>query len=378
MIDHGTYLGKAIKSSHEHDIWMPMDSPYLADLVEAFTHNGQAHIQSFKDALTGWLATHGQPQQNNAPPSPLMPDVPVHWTPVELHAWSAYFHAKPRALWVAEDWSMLVEWLLQSYWSPQWADSMADWVATKSTLLGQIEAGLAAHPPSDAVAAGIAAAMPASIPAIIELGLPVSKITEAMISFAKVRCAQAIVDVGDRMRSGIKTLVIEHQQAVMLGGKVENLELKLFEKYATANRDWRRIAVTEVSENASQGVVAASKPGDKLKRLEMYKGVCAWCHKINGKIVTVVDAAKPKKDGENEVWPGKSNIGRSSAPKKLIDGQLHWREPDEMWWVAAGAQHPHCRGRWLPFTGIDPAKFDKFMAGVKARMKKRQESAALL
>lgn len=376
MTDQGTYLGKAIKPSHEHDIWLPFDSPYLADLVEAFTHNGQTHIQSFKAALSWWLAAHGQPQQKNALPALLMPDVPVHWTQTELDAWSAYFHAKPRALWVAEDWSMLTEWLLQSYWSPQWASSMADWLATKSTLLGQIEAGLAANPPSPAVASSVAVALPASVPAIIELGLPVSKITEAMIDFARARCAQAIVDVGDRMRSGIKALVLEHQQAVMLGGKIENLEQKLFDKYATANRDWRRIAVTEVSENAAQGVVAASKPGDKLKRIEQYKGVCAWCHKIDGKIVTVVDPAKLKKDGENEIWVGKTNIGRSSAPKKRIDGMLYDREPDELWWIAAGAQHPHCRGRWLNFTGVDPTQFDKFMAGVKAKMAQNQANAA--
>ncbi len=367
MIDHGTYLGKAIKPSHEHDIWLPFDSPYLADLVEAFTHVGQAHIQSLKDALAWWLADHGAPHIKTQQ-LPLMPEAPVHWTQVEIDAWKAYLLAKPRALWLPEDWSMMVEWLLQEYWSPKWAASMADWVSVKSTLLGQIEAGLAANPPIAAVAAGIAALLPASVPAAIEMGLPVTKLTEVMIGFARVRCAEAIVDMGDKMKSGIRDIVLEHQQAVMLGGKIENIQTKLFDKYATANRDWRRIAITEVSENAAQGVVAASKPGEKMKRLEQYKGVCDWCHKINGRIMTVVDPAKPKKDGETEIWPGKTNIGRSSAPKKRIDGKLYDRDPDEMWWIAAGAQHPHCRGRWLPFTGIDPAKYDAFMAIAKASM----------
>jgi hypothetical protein len=371
MIDEGTYLGKAIKPSHEHDIWLPFDSPYLADLVEAFTHTGQAHIQSFKDALSWWLASHGAPHVKDAQ-IPLIPDAPVHWTQVELDAWSAYFHAKPRYLWLPEDWSMLVEWLLQSYWSPKWADSMASWVSVKSTLLGQIEAGLAANPPIAAVAAGIAALIPATIPGAVQMGLPVAQYTEALVSFARVRCAQAIVDMGDKMKSDISTIVLQHQQAVLLGGKIENLETKLFDKYATANRDWRRIAITEVSENAAQGAVAASKPGDKMKRLEQYKGVCAWCHKINGRIMTVVDPAKENKDGETEIWAGKTNIGRSSAPKKRVDGRLYDREPDEMWWVAAGAQHPHCRGRWLPFTGIDPAKYDKFMAAIKASQAQRK------
>jgi hypothetical protein len=376
MIDHGTYLGKAIKSSHEHDIWAPFDSPYLKDMVEAFTHNGQAHIQSFKDALNWWLAAHGQPQQKNALPALLMPNVPAHWSQLELDAWKAYFFSKPRALWLAEDWSMLVEWLLQQHWSPQWASSMADWLSVKSTLLGQIEAGLAANPPSATVAAGIAAAIPASVPAFIELGLPVSNITEAMIAFARVRCAQAIVDMGDQLRSGVRSVILDHQQEMLFGGKPQSLEQRLFDKFATANRDWRRIAVTEVSENAAQGVVAASSSGSKLKRIEQYKGVCAWCHKIDGRVMTVVDPAKPIKDGENEIWTGKTNIGRSSAPKKRVDGRLYDREPDEMWWIASGAQHPHCRGRWLPFSGIDPAKYDKFMANVKASMATHQAEAA--
>ena len=376
MTDQGTYLGKAIKGSHEHDIWAPFDSPYLADMVEAFTHTGQAHLQSFKDALSGWLAAHGQPHKKNALPALLMPDVPVHWTPVELNAWSAYFHSKPRALWLPEDWSMLCEWLLQQYWSPQWASSMADWLAVKSTLLGQIEAGLAANPPSALVAAGMAAVIPASLDAVVELGLPVSAVTKAMVAFARERCAQAIVDMGDQLRSGVRAVILDHQQNLILGGKPQSLEQRLFDKFATANRDWRRIAVTEVSENAAQGVVAAAGPGAKLKRIEQYKGVCAWCHKIDGRVVTVVDPAKPNKDGMNEIWAGKTNIGRSSAPKKRVDGKLYDREPDELWWIAAGAQHPHCRGRWLPFTGVDPAKYATFMAGVKEKMAKHQADAA--
>lgn len=376
MTDHGTYLGKAIKPSHEHDIWAPFDSPYLKDMVEAFTHNGQAHIQSFKEALNWWLAAHGQPQQKNALPALLMPNVPAHWSQLELDAWKAYFFAKPRALWVAEDWSMLVEWLLQQHWSPQWASSMADWLSVKSTLLGQIEAGLAANPPNDLVAAGMAAVIPASLDAAVELGLPVSTVTKAMVAFARERCAQAIVDMGDQLRSGVRSVILDHQQEMLLGGKPQNLEQRLFDKFSTANRDWRRIAVTEVSENAAQGVVAASSSGSKLKRIEQYKGVCAWCHKIDGRVMTVVDPAKPIKDGENEIWTGKTNIGRSSSPKKRVDGRLYDREPDEMWWIASGAQHPHCRGRWLPFTGVDPAKYDKFMVNVKASMAKHQAEAA--
>lgn len=376
MDDLGTYLGKAIRDGHEGNLWLPMDSPYLADLVEAFTHAGQVKVQGLKASLEAWLAIHGQPQKKKPAAALLMPSAPVQWTEQERAAWLAYFHAKPKALWTPEDWSMLVEWLLQEFWSPQWASSMADWLAVKSTLLGQIEAGLAANPPAPAVAAAMAAAVPVALEQAVALGLPVSEITTAMVAFARARCAQAIVDMGDRLKAGISAIVIEHQQAIVLGGRLENLELRLFERFATANRDWRRIAVTEVSENASQGAVAASKPGDRLKRVEQYKGVCAWCHKINGRVVTVVDPAKRRKDGENEVWPGKTNIGRSSSPRKRVGGMLVEREPHELWWLAAGAQHPNCRGRWVPMTGVDPGKLAQFVAGVKANMAKAAKERA--
>lgn len=375
MTEPGTYLGKAIRDGQDGNLWLPMDSPYLADLVEAFTQAGQTHIQSFKSALSYWLASHGQPHQKSPAPDLFAPPVPVHWTQVERDAWLAYLKAKPRYLWAPEDWSMLVEWLLQEYWSPQWASSMADWLAVKSTLLGQIEAGLAANPPSAAVAAAMASFIPASLDAAVELGLPASAVTRAMVDFARARCATLIVGIGEKMRSGIRDIVMDHQRAVALGGKLDGLEKRLFDRYSTANRDWRRIAVTEVSENAAQGVVAASQPGDRLKRVEQYKGVCAWCAKINGRIVTVVSASKEPKDGENEIWPGKTNIGRSSAPRKLVGGRLYDREPDEMWWIAAGAQHPNCRGRWLPVTGVDPAKLAQFLAGVKAKMAANQKAA---
>ncbi len=341
----GTYLGKAIRPSHEHDI---------------------AHIQNLKEALDWWLADHGNPHQSGANP---MPDAPVQWTDAEIFAWKNYLLAKPRILWTPEDWSMMVEWLLQQYWSPKWASSMADWLSHKSTLLGQIEAGLAANPPSAVVAAAIASAIPATVAQAVQAGIPVSPVTQALIDYARVRCATAIVDMGDSMKSGIRAVVLEHQQAVLLGGKEENLTLKLFEKYATANRDWRRIAVTEVSENAAQGTVAATEPGMQLKRLERYKGVCDWCHKINGRIMTVVDAAKANKNGETEIWPGKTNIGRSSALRKKVGDKLVWREPDEMWWVAAGAQHPMCRGRWVSQGNTDPDRYVKFLAAVQSSIK---------
>lgn len=364
-VDGETYLGKAIQNDRDGNLWLPMDSPYLKALVEAFTASGLARIGNLKDALVAWLQDHGSPQTLAPVAKPAMP---VQWTAKELDAWWAYFNAKPRAFWEPEDWTMLIEWLLQKYWSPRWAGSMADWLAVKSTLLGQIEAGLANSPVAPPLAGAMAAAVPGDLAAAMELGLPASQVTQAMISFARARCAQAIVDMGERMKAAVRDIVLDHQRNLALGGTPDGLETRLFDRLAMANRDWRRIAVTEVSENASQGVVAASRPGDKLKRIEQYRGICDWCARIDGQVVTVVDAAQPQKDGETEIWPGKTNLGRSSAPRKLMGGKLVEREPHERWWIAAGAQHPNCRGRWLPLNGVDPSALAQFLVQVKMQM----------
>jgi hypothetical protein len=131
------------------------------------------------------------------------------------------------------------------------------------------------------------------------------------------------------------------------GWAPSKLRSELFDRFGEANRDWRRIAITEQNEAAGQGFIASQKPGTKVKRFEM-ADACAWCRAIHERVMTVVAPQKADKDGETEVWLGKTNVGRSAAPRKrLEDGRLVERPADERWWVAAGTQHPHCRGFWL-------------------------------
>ena len=109
----------------------------------------------------------------------------------------------------------------------------------------------------------------------------------------------------------------------------------------------RRIAVTEAGECCLQGFISSQKPGTRVRRQEAYRGVCPFCESINGKVFTVVDPADPKKDGDKSVWAGKTNIGRSAATRKRVGKTLVERIKAEMWWVAAGVMHPHCRGSWV-------------------------------
>jgi hypothetical protein len=146
---------------------------------------------------------------------------------------------------------------------------------------------------------------------------------------------------------------------------------RLFDEFGQLNRDFRRIAVTEAGECCNTGYIMAQSPGTKVRRQEAYRGVCDFCKSISGKVFTVVDPAKLDKDGDTKVWAGKTNIGRSAAPRRRQGGGLVERPSSEMWWVASGVQHPHCRGSWLPVTDEPPAgvspEFLSWLDGLIAR-----------
>jgi hypothetical protein len=130
------------------------------------------------------------------------------------------------------------------------------------------------------------------------------------------------------------------------GASLWSLQSSLLDEFGILNRDWRRVALTEAGRNANEGYIAALPPGSRVRRVEAYEGACSFCRAINGRVFTVVDPAKKDKDGATEVWVGKTNAGRSASPRKRVDGELVERTASELWWVAAGVQHPNCRGGW--------------------------------
>ena len=112
------------------------------------------------------------------------------------------------------------------------------------------------------------------------------------------------------------------------------------------NRDWRRIAETEIGSAQNNGQLLTElerrKPEDEYVYMKgiSSSGACPWCrNEVDGKIVILLDAP-PDSGGDTMtvdgqaytcIWPGKSNYGRNRAS----------------WWVAAGTQHPHCRCTWV-------------------------------
>jgi hypothetical protein len=359
------------KASHDDDdaVWLPMDSPFIRRLVELFTQRGLMRLDAFRVDLQAWA--EGQRHREH-PERPARPDGAMErWTSAELALVKLYLEAVPPAQYTLDDWMMLTEYLFQRYLPADDMRTEAEWLATKATLMGRVQANMEKIGTRQADA--VIAALPATVHAA-ETAFDLTPRQRATLDFARVRAAENVRALTEDVRHKMRTLIAQHAERQMLkvpGTPGTALQTELVDAFAALNRDWRRVAVTEAAEASNQGFIGTLKPGARVKRVEQYKGVCAWCAKINGRILEVVDPSAPDKDGETQVWVGKTNIGRSAAPRKRVGDLLVEREPHERYWIAAGTQHPHCRGRWIPVADAQPGDDPAFAEWLSQLLEKK-------
>lgn len=358
------------KAHHDFDdgIWSPMDSALVARLVELFTHRGLSRLDAVRTDLLAWSegARH-KPGERISRPAGAM----ERWTPDETALVKIYLEHLPPAEWTLDDHMLAVDYVVQRYLPADDMRSEADWLSSRASIMGRVQAAMGDVTPKQADA--ILMAMPATVEAAIRKfgGSP----SQAMaMQFAATRCAENVRHLAENVRHAMRGVISEHVTQNLLGVPATSrpsLESKLLDAFGPLNRDWRRIAVTEAGEAQTSGYVASQPPGTKLKRVEQYRNACAFCRKIDGKVVTVVDPSKADKDWENEIWVGKTNIGRSASPRKRVGTVFKEREPEEMWTIPAGLVHPHCRGRWVPTIqdedGDDPEFGDWLRATLSSK-----------
>lgn len=354
-------------SADSPDIWRPVENPYLSAHVEDVTRRFQALIAALQEAFTRALA--GQPLDLGS----LAKSDPVwlRWDEAAFLAVRERLESKPSALYDLDDWLTLADYLIHRYLPDGVIQTEADYLTVRAALAGKIQATIDAQAsaihPDMATAAVLIDLVPTTFRAIPERVL--TQVETATLAVARARAAENISDLVASTRHRMKRIIIEHVQAQVLG-QPEGLALKqvLLDSFGTLNRDFRRIAVTEAGEACNQGFITAQRPGQQVRRQEAYRGACPFCKAINGKVYTVVDPAKPAKNGETEVWTGKTNIGRSAAPRKRAGGFLVEREPHERWWPAAGLQHPHCRGSWSLVSKAPPNVSPQFASWLDAKL----------
>lgn len=349
----------------DNGIWEEHPNPFVRRIVELFTQRGLDRVAGLREELNRWLRGEmADPSPGLPPPRPA--SAMIRWTAEELGIARLYLSNLPADRFTLDDWLLLVDYLFQKYLPADDLRTEASWMASRANISGRLAAAMGeVEEPPDTVMA----ALPSVEEVEREMGMSAEQ--RAAIEFGRARCAEHVVGFSDAARQRLRNLIVDYQEASILGdrrGAAESLQGKLLDEFGTMNRDWRRIAVTEATENVNQGFVASQPPGTKLKRVEKYRAACPFCKSIHGRVVEVVSASAPNKDGDTQVWVGKTNVGRSASPKKRLDGGLVDREPHEMWWIAAGAMHPHCRGAWVKVGGAsaDPV-FDAWLKGLGSR-----------
>jgi hypothetical protein len=359
-------LYKALSDGHDHGsdkIWKPHDSPLVRRLIELFTERGLARLDAVHQQLLAWQSGANHIPTASIPPTP--PGMLSRWNEAELSLARLYLESLPPAQWTLDDHLLAIDYVVQRHLPAGELVAEADWLATKATMMGKVQANLEGKTPTAKQADAILAALPSSMSS----GVALSAAGHAVLTFARQRAAEHVQALSDSTRHRLRSVIAADLEQRTLGNippGTSSLETKLADEFATLNRDWRRIAVTEAGEAQLQGYIASLKPGTQVQRLERYEGACAFCRSIDGRVVTVVAPDHPDKNPDTMIWVGKNNVGRSASPKKRVGDVLVDREPDEMWQIPAGLAHPHCRGRWVPVIQDEPGDDIEFAAELRA------------
>jgi hypothetical protein len=171
----------------------------------------------------------------------------------------------------------------------------------------------------------------------------------AGIQVLQQSAAQRITGVSNEVKSDVQQILID---GVRLRKSKSQISLDIFHKMTGANRDFQKIADTEI-QNAFNNShlldeVAQAKEGEKVyfERMEVIDGnTCKFCKKMNGVIVLWSDQPLPSdkiqdKIAKFAIWDGKDWDGKKE-------------------FVANGVFHPYCRGRWSRYDVAGNALLSK-------------------
>lgn len=181
----------------------------------------------------------------------------------------------------------------------------------------------------------------------------------ARIEVLRQSAAQKVTNVSDKMRGDIKQILIDGVSGKKGKGQVSQA---LFDKMVGNNRDFQRIADTEIqnafNNSYVQEEVYNTEEGKKtyFKRIEVIDGnTCPKCKAINGKIAVwsdkpLNDEKSKDKNADYVIWEGK-------------DG-FEWECP-------ISVKHPYCRGTWQRYDiGLDNINIDALVAEQSKNAKK--------
>ena len=342
-------------------LWKPHHDPYVRDHIEDVTRRGQKILLAIQTDLIHRIG--GEPIQKLQAGKGLLAKAGgwMRWNKKQLDDARKQIESKEPADYTIDDWMLLVDWLVQKYLPADVITADSEYLAVRSVLAGKVQANMDAQKPGHKLIGSVIAMLPEGKEMI---PFTLNDLTQSVIDFASARAAELISDLGDNVRHRIKQIILQHESLAAANdpeATLWNLQSKMLDEFGILNRDWRRVAMTEVVRNANEGFIAGLPEGTRVRRVEAYDGACNFCRKINGLEFVVVSASKEDKDGNTEIWVGKTNVDRSSSPRKRVGDELIERTPAEMWWPAAGVQHPNCRGSWVLVVEKPPEVEQEFV-----------------
>lgn len=356
-------LYKAISDPPDtEEIWTPHQDPWIRRLIEDWTDRGLSRFTLIRDHLVRVI----DPEHPPGLKGPLRKaESWLRWDAKKMAEVQHALDSKARADYTLDDWLTLIDLLIQTYWPDGVIQSEADYLAIRAHFAGQLKANLETLPSAAQLKAAQIAQIAALLPATFA-HIPPEILTERdahILRFAAAQTANLITNLTATTRTRMKTVILDGIKRITLGdrqGTWQKLGQELFDTFGDLNRDWRRIAITETGNATNTGYLSSLPIGTKVRREEAYRGACPFCQKIRGKILTVVSDEQEPKDWETEVWPSKSNVGRSASPRKRVGGMLIPRTPDELWSIPAGVVHPHCRGSWSRVASASPGMSNEY------------------
>jgi len=185
------------------------------------------------------------------------------------------------------------------------------------------------------------------------LGAPMGGPEMARYQAARDYAASLVTRTNRKINDDVRDAVLRGIVERRTKGQISQ---DLFNRLGSENRDWKRIADTEMANTSNlAGIleeVNGAEPGEKVyfRRYEL-PGACDTCAKVNGAVALWSDAplASEKIAGdphaEIAIWEGK---GREMG-------------------LVTGALHPNCRGGWTRWGG---PRVDAIAARIQGRGEK--------
>lgn len=159
--------------------------------------------------------------------------------------------------------------------------------------------------------------------------LPLTPMEAEAVKHAIHHAGDKLTEISDKHRATVRQMVI---QAKRERWSAQQLASKLFDKFGEHNRDWRRVAITELAFATNDAYLSGVEEGETVIGMGA-ENACKYCKEyVIGKTFEVTHKP-PSEDtyhGDmNQVWVGKSNYGRRVAEFR-----------------PAIPMHPNCRCRW--------------------------------